>query len=101
MIYIWVRETTDWEDEQAFLAQLRPHLRQKVEAWNETFDMPFHTFRLRVREIARLNLSRVEGAERAEWDEIPQGGLVLPVEAHPPRAPDLGAGHAQGAGFPG
>jgi hypothetical protein len=79
-VYIWVRETADWADEAAFDAQLPGWLRPSVDVWNETLTMPFHLFRHRVREIAELNQSRVEGATIAEWDDIPDGALVLPVD---------------------
>jgi hypothetical protein len=79
-VYIWVRETVDWADEATFTAQLPEWLRPSVEVWNETFSIPFHLFRHRVREIAELNHSRVEGATVAGWDEIPDGALVLPVD---------------------
>jgi hypothetical protein len=78
--YIWVRKTGQWEDESAFLAQLPEMLRPKVALWDATFNIPFNVFRHRVREIARLNLSKVEDAVCAPWDEIPDGALVLPVD---------------------
>jgi hypothetical protein len=90
VIYIWVRDTTDWEDEDAFLAQLPSELEPKVELWNATFNMPFHAFRHRVREIAKLNQARVEGSTCAAWDEIPEGGLVVPVDDDDWFAPDVG-----------
>jgi hypothetical protein len=80
LIYVWVRQTVDWQDEQAFVAQLDPRFTPKVELWNETFGIPYHHFRHRVREIAQLNLSRVEGARCADWEEIPQGALVIPID---------------------
>src|SRR5262249_38277150 len=43
----------------------------------------------RVREIAQLNLSRVEDAECAEWEQIPEGALVAPVDDDDWLAPDL------------
>jgi len=90
VIYIWVRETTNWEDEHAFLAQVDSELAGKVELWNDTFNIPFHTFRHRVREIAQLNHSRVEGSVCAAWDEIPEGGLVVPVDDDDWFTPDVG-----------
>jgi hypothetical protein len=89
MIFIWVRRTTDWADEQAFRAQVDPRFLPKVEVWNETFDIPFHLFRQRVREIARLNHSRIDTAVCASWDEIPDGALVAPVDDDDWFAPDL------------
>jgi hypothetical protein len=80
VIYIWVRTTMNWEDERAFLAQARPEIRPRVAVWNETFSIPFHLFRHRVWQIARENLSRVEGAVCAGWEEIPDGALVVPVD---------------------
>ena len=72
-----MRATVDWEDERAFLAQASPDFRAKVEVWNDSFNIPFHVFRRRVREIGELSLGRVEGAVRARWGEIPDGGVVL------------------------
>lgn len=90
MIYIWVRETTDWEDERAFRAQLDPRFEPKVEAWNRTFNIPFHVWRGEVKRIAQLNLSRVENSARLGWDEIPEGALVAPLDDDDWFAPDLG-----------
>jgi hypothetical protein len=90
LIYIWIRSTAHWEDEEAVLAQLSPELRSKVAVWNETFTMPFHVFRHRVREIARLNVSRVENAACASWEGIPAGSLVVPADDDDWFAPDLG-----------
>jgi len=89
LVYIWVRATVDWEDERAFLVQASPDFRAKVEVWNDTFDIPFHVFRRRVREIAERNLGRVEGAVCAQWGEIPDGGVVLPVDDDDWFAPDV------------
>ena len=90
MIYVWIRATVNWEDEQAFLAQLDPSFKPKVDLWNATFNTPFHLFRHRVREIARLNHSRIEGAILASWAEIPEGALVVPVDDDDWLSPDLG-----------
>jgi len=80
MIYICVRQTTDWRDEDAFRAQLPAEFRPTIEMWNEVFNIPYHLFRHRVREIARINLAAVRNAVCADWGEVPQGGLVLPVD---------------------
>jgi hypothetical protein len=80
MIYIWTRKAPNWEDEEAVLAQLSPQMKSRVDLWNQTFNIPFHTFRHAVREIAELNMSEVESAVQARWDEIPDGSLVLPVD---------------------
>jgi integrase len=89
VIYIWVRATVDWQDEEAFLAQLSDELRPKVEVWNATFTIPYHLFRHELREIARLNLSRVENVVCAPWGEIPEGAIVLPVDDDDWFAPDV------------
>jgi hypothetical protein len=81
VIYIWVRRTVGWADEQAAEARITdPWLKQKVPLWNATFNISYQRFRLRLAQIADLNHSRVEGAVRADWDEIPDGALVLPVD---------------------
>ncbi len=91
MVYIWVRRTVDWDDGEAFLAQAKPSFLPKIEVWNETFAMPYKVFRHQVREIARLNLSRVENAVCCAWEEIPNGALVLPVDDDDWFAPDIAA----------
>lgn len=91
MIYIWIRSTLDWQDEAAFRAQLPPHLVEPVELWNSQFKLPYHLFRQRLHQIAEINHSRVEGAEVAEWDNIPDGALVVPVDDDDWFAPDLAA----------
>ena len=88
MIYIWVRATVPWEDEAAARSQVRPELRRRLDLWNDTFNIPYQRFRQRVGEIADLNHSRVEGAVRAGWEEIPEGALVLPVDDDDWFAPD-------------
>jgi hypothetical protein len=90
MIYIWVRHTVPWEDEQAFLAQVNPRFKPKVDTWNETFSIPYNLFRHRVREIARQSLSVVEDTVVADWDEIPDGALVAPLDDDDWFAPELG-----------
>ena len=80
MIFIWVRAAAPWEDEERARSEIRPELRRRLDLWNETFNVSYQRFRRRVAEIAELNHSRVEGAVRAEWDQIPDGALVLPVD---------------------
>jgi hypothetical protein len=89
VIYIWLRGTVDWEDEEAFWAQVQSRFRPTAELWNSTFNVPFHLFRHRVREIAALNLSRVENVVLAEWEEIPDGERVVPVDDDDWFAPNL------------
>lgn len=91
MTFIWVRTSVDWDDEAAVLAQCPPYFRSKFELWNATFAMPFHVFRGRLREIARENLARVDGATCAAWEEIPNGAVVLPVDDDDWFAPDAAA----------
>lgn len=90
MLYICVRRTVEWRDEEAFRAQLKPAFAPKVAAWNEAFTMPFHEFRHRVREIARTNLATVRGASCAAWDDIPEGALVVPIDDDDWLAPGVG-----------
>lgn len=89
MIYVWLRATLAWSDEAAFRAQLEPAFAPKVEAWNATFDMPYHLFRHEVRTIAASNLAEIRDARVRTWDEIPAGALVLPVDDDDWFAPDV------------
>jgi hypothetical protein len=92
VIYICVRATLDWQDEVAVARGLKPEFRPKLETWNETFTMPYHEVRHRLKRIAELNLSRVENAVCARLDEIPDGALVVPVDDDDWFAPDLARG---------
>jgi hypothetical protein len=80
VIHIWVRATLDYDDEDTFREQLRPGFVAQVRLWDEAFEMPYRVFRARVREIARENLARVEGAVCSSSEEIPPGALVLPAD---------------------
>jgi len=81
VIYIWIRRTVSWADDREALAQVTdPGLKVLIPLWNETFSMSYQRFRQRLVEIATINHSRVAGAVRAPWDEIPDGALVLPVD---------------------
>lgn len=84
-----MRATVDWEDEEAVLAQVPARFRPRMELWNSTIDMPFHLFRHRVKAIAALNLSRVENVVHTDWEEIPDGARVVPVDDDDWFAPNL------------
>ena len=47
VLAIWVRKSVPWDDEEAFLAQIPEAFGRKVEAWNETFTMPYTSFAAR------------------------------------------------------
>lgn len=89
MIYLWTRSTLDWQDEEAFWRQLRPELLEPVRLWNRSFRLPFHLFRHRLRQLSLANLREVRGAELADWDAIPEGALVVPIDDDDWLAPDL------------
>jgi hypothetical protein len=89
MIYLCVRRTLDWSDERAFWAQIDERDRRGVEVWNRTFNVPFHLFRRRVREIAAQNHACVADVAHENWDAIPDGSLVLPVDDDDWFAPDI------------
>jgi hypothetical protein len=80
VIYIWIRQTLDWGDEDAAQAQIFESFRPKSDRWDATFTMSYPRFRHRLAQIADRNHAQVEGAVRAQWDAIPDGALVLPVD---------------------
>jgi hypothetical protein len=80
VIYICIRQTTDWTNEAGFWSQLPPEFRPTIELWNECFNIPYHLFRHRLRQISQINLSAVRNATRADWEDVPEGAVVLPVD---------------------
>jgi hypothetical protein len=61
-----------------------------VQLWDRTFALPYNVYRHRLREIARINLSRVSEATCAEWSAIPEGEIVVPVDDDDWFSPHLG-----------
>jgi hypothetical protein len=88
-VHICVRRTLDWADEAHVAAHIDARFRAKLETWNATVDPPYHRFRQRVKEIAALNLSRVEGAVLSTLDATPPGAIVVPVDDDDWFAPQL------------
>ncbi|MBV9311400.1 MAG: hypothetical protein JOZ73_11235 [Solirubrobacterales bacterium] len=72
------------------MAGLNESVRAKVELWNVTFNISYTRFRERVAEISRMNHSAVEDATRIDWEEIPDGAIVLPVDDDDWFAPTAG-----------
>lgn len=91
MIYIQVRRTLDWKDRAAVEKGLVEKFRPKYEMWNATFNIPYHRFRQRVKEIAELNLSRVENARIVTpQDPIPADAMIAPVDDDDWFSPEVG-----------
>ena len=91
MLYLCLRQTLDWSDEAAFWDQLPVGFAPTVRVWNDTFTIPYHIFRHRVREIARLNARELVNVAVAQWDDIPEGAWVLPADDDDWFAPNLAA----------
>ena len=79
MIYICIRKPVDWANQTEFWSQLPREFRPTIEVWNRSFNIPYHQFRQRVREISRLNIAAVRNAVSLNWSDVPDGELVLPV----------------------
>jgi hypothetical protein len=80
VIYICIRQTTNWANESEFWSQLPSEFKPTIQIWNQAFNIPYHLFRLRLREISRMNLAAVENAVCVNWKDVPDGALVLPVD---------------------
>ena len=62
MIYIWIRRTLNWADEEQAVAGITdPWVKEKLLVWNATFNMSYQRFRYRVAQIAELNHSSGRG----------------------------------------
>ena len=87
--FIWIRATLDW-DAPGARERISPRFRPKAELWDETFNVSYTEFRAELRRIAQLSFSRVAGATVTEdWDAIPEGALVLPVDDDDWFAPEV------------
>jgi len=96
-IRIWVRRTLDWSDPAHVEAKILPAFRSRYELWNDTFALPYASFRARLKGIAEENLKRVAGASLGPWEDLEPGrGLVIPIDDDDWLAPDLAA-HVQNA----
>lgn len=80
MIYICIRKTIDWANEAEFWSQLPVEFKPTIDVWNQSFNIPYHVFRQRVREIARLNVAAVRNAVCVDWKDVPDSELVLPLD---------------------
>ena len=89
MLYICIRKTTQWADEEIFLEQLQEKFKTSVEAWNQTFDMPYHLFRDKIKMIAQSNLAMVNDSVVTTFENVPDGGLILPIDDDDWLAPNL------------
>ena len=90
-VCICVRETLDWGDEAAVRSGLHEEFRPKYEMWNRTFNIPYHRFRERLKQIAEGTLRGVLGARVVAPAAVPPGALVVPVDDDDWFAPDLAA----------
>ena len=80
MIYIVVRQTTEWGNEAVVRAQLPERIRHAVDLWNSTFALPYHVFRRELTRIAKINRSRIAGASCVARAEVPAGATVVPTD---------------------
>lgn len=79
-VYICIRRTLDWQDASLVRKHILPEFLPKLQAWNATFDLPYHRFRFRLTEIARRSLAGVEGATCVPLGRAPLEGLIVPVD---------------------
>jgi hypothetical protein len=89
IVCICVRQTLDWTSKAAVDAGLIEVFRPMVEMWDASFNVPYHEFRQRLKVIAQLSLSRVEGVQQASLERAPPGALLVPVDDDDWFSPDL------------
>jgi len=90
VIYICIRQTTNWANEAEFWSQLPTEFKPTIQVWNQSFNIPYHLFRQRLREISRINIAAVQNTACLDWKDVPEGALVLPVDDDDWFAEDLG-----------
>ncbi len=89
LIHVCIRETLDWHDASLVAARILPRFRRKFDVWNDTFTMPYHLFRDRLKAITMLSVSRIDGAVLSRIDDVPRGDLIVPLDDDDWLAPDL------------
>jgi hypothetical protein len=90
VIYICIRQTLNWKNEAEFWSQLPDEFKPTIQVWNQSFNIPYHLFRQRVREISRMNIAAVKNAVCLDWKDVPDGALVFPVDDDDWFADDVG-----------
>jgi hypothetical protein len=98
VIWLVVRETTDWGDAEGVRAQLPAGFVPVVDLWDATFTLPYHLFRVELKRIAERSWSRVEGARVVPRGEVPTGAVVVPTDDDDWFAPTLAEAIRGGAG---
>jgi hypothetical protein len=88
-VYIVVRKPLRWSDEASVRRHIIPEFQPKFDVWNDTLSIPYHAFRHRLTEIARLNLSRVSDVVCARIEDVPPGGIIAPIDDDDWFAPNL------------
>lgn len=89
LLYIVIRKTTDCTDDAVVRAQLPDGFAPLVDLWNDTFEMPYHSFRHRLKQIAEDNHAHVAGAATARLEDVPAGALIAPVDDDDWFAPEM------------
>jgi len=80
MIYIVIRQTTDWANQAGVQAQLPEGLKAAVSLWNATFTLPYHAFRRELARIAQASRARIVGAACVPRADVPQGAVLVPTD---------------------
>lgn len=80
MIYIVVRQTTDWNNEATFCAQIPEGVQPSIELRNATFTIPYHLYRRELKRIAQLNLAGIQRARYIPRNEVPEDAVVVPTD---------------------
>ena len=88
-MYICIRQTLNWADEAQVRADINDEFRPKMARWNDTFGMPYHVFRHRLKLIAQTSLQSVRHAQVTAFEQIPAGAIVAPIDDDDWFAPDL------------
>ena len=90
VIYFWIQSDLDWQDEEAFWAQVPPGLKPRVDLVDSTFNMPFHIFRHRARDRGAQPLARRGRRGLGRVGRDPSVARVVPVDDDDWFAPNVG-----------
>ncbi len=93
-IILGVRSMSDWQDGQNLLTAPWDGWEDRLQWWDEVFEMPYHVYRYGLQIIARKNWARISGLDsivsvRSWQPELFHDAVVIPIDDDDWLAPQI------------